>query len=595
VSVSFLQRSSQSIPPEYRAQVQATLISFLFEMVTLQVIVNIILGIVVVWIFRNIHPVPLLWGWYASLLLVFLSRAILARTYHIKHPSPDKAKRWGNYFAFNMIATGMVWGSAGFIFSSPDHLIETMTFMMAIAGLSVGAFVSHSAYMPAYLSFVMTAIPPLAWKFYNFGGDANEAMAVFILIFTLVIVVFGRKMHTRLSDGVVSQLKMRKLNIELVGQTELAEKAREDAEAANEAKSRFLASASHDLRQPLYALTLLVAALERKVKDSSVLDLLGNIRSSTDALENLFNSLLDLAKVEAKTIKPEWSNFELNELFERLQVDFGPIAKENGLIYRAVPTRIFVYSDQLLLERILRNLINNAIRYTPQGSVLVGCRRRGERINIEVWDTGIGIENDKLGEIFSEFQQIDNPERDRTKGLGLGLAIADGLSTIIESSITVRSELGKGSCFSIEVPLGHVLPDSSDLQLLPLDTNRLKGRVIAFIDDDQAIRDGMRELLSDWECHVVIGEDDAEVEALLEAKGDVPDLILSDYRLRHGRTGIEAIEQLKARFGENINAAIITGDTASDQLKSINASGYSVLHKPVKPAKLRMLLEQMLV
>lgn len=383
-------------------------------------------------------------------------------------------------------------------------------------------------------------------------------------------------------------LRVQDATAELLGQ-KLA------AEAAVLAKSRFLAAASHDLRQPLHALSLLVAALREVVPDGEAGRLAQHIEGSAAAMESLLNALLDLSKLDAGVVEARPHCFPVSKVFAQVASQFLPVAQAREIQLTFAPTRMCCYSDSVLVERILANLISNALRYTERGRVLVGARRvAGDWLRFEVWDTGKGIPREYQSRIFEEYFQLENSERHRDKGLGLGLAIVSRLVRLLGSRVQVKSEPGRGACFSFqfarcEAPPSPTEAGSSAAFLLPLEKS-----LVAFIDDDEAILAAMVEVFDHWNVSLAAGEDAEQVRTELMALGRSPDIILCDYRLRDGHTGIEAIKILRDAFGQHIPAALLTGDTATDTIQAIGASGLPVLHKPLKPAKLRAFLSHLL-
>jgi len=361
------------------------------------------------------------------------------------------------------------------------------------------------------------------------------------------------------------------------------------AERANVARSRFFAAASHDLRQPMHALSLFVSALKARNRQPEVADLVGNIEDATASMEELFNALLDISRLDAGVIESRPVHFPLQPLLDELDNQFAPLATEKGLRFRVRPSNDWLYGDPLLLKRILINLLANAIRHSDDGGVLVGCRKSGDSLKIGVWDTGRGIPADRLQSIFEEFVQLHNPERDRRKGLGLGLAIVNRLALLLNHRLDVRSQPGCGSCFSIEVPAGApdlALPRSvpSAAGVLPDDT------LVVLVDDDHAILHGMAELFDNWNVDLVAAPNAEDVLHWLAGLARVPDVIVSDYRLPGDNDGLEVIAQLRRHFGCDIPAIVITGDTAPETIQRIKQAGLPVLNKPLHPAKLRALL-----
>ncbi len=365
------------------------------------------------------------------------------------------------------------------------------------------------------------------------------------------------------------------------------------AERAHHARSRFFAAASHDLRQPLYALSLFVAALKARNQQTEAQTLIENIEASTAAMELLFNALLDISRLDAGAIEVHPVHFPLQKLLRDLEQQFGAVAAERRLRLRFRPCDVTLYSDPLLIERILVNLIANAIRYTDDGGVLVACRRRGRMVRLSVIDTGRGIPPDQQESVFHEFVQLHNPARDRSKGLGLGLAIVSRLGRLLGHRVNLRSRPGHGSMFSIDVPCGDAsliqppVPASAPGQI-PADA------LVLLVDDESAILRGMAELFDNWNIDLVTARSAGEAEQWLDSLARVPDVIVSDFRLPDDSDGIEVITRLRQKYGRDIPAILVTGDTAPDTILRISQAGFPLLHKPLRPAKLRALLTHLI-
>nr|MBA2352260.1 hybrid sensor histidine kinase/response regulator [Burkholderiales bacterium] len=368
-----------------------------------------------------------------------------------------------------------------------------------------------------------------------------------------------------------------------------------EAEAANRAKSQFLAAASHDLRQPLHALGLFTATLGEKVSGQSERSIVGNINASIESLESLFDALLDISKLDAGIVQTAVQDFPLQTLFDQVQTDFAAQAAAKGLRFKVAPSSAVVRSDPVLLGRVLANLVSNAIRYTQKGGVVVGSRRAGGQTRIEIWDSGSGIPEEYRNKVFEEFYQLGNPERDRKKGLGLGLAIVRRLLDLLALKLDFRSKADRGSVFKVTVPSGEIdaargFASASGVPGVDI----LSGKFVVVVDDERSVRDGMQALLGQWGCQVLsVGSIDEAIQALAK-RSDTPELVLADYRLRGNTTGIDAIRIIQAHYGKEIASVLITGDTAPDRLRETRGSGYQLLHKPVRPAKLRALMSHLL-
>jgi CheY-like chemotaxis protein/anti-sigma regulatory factor (Ser/Thr protein kinase) len=397
----------------------------------------------------------------------------------------------------------------------------------------------------------------------------------------VVLIIFARNYASVARNAIALRFENVELIAQLREQTARAGQSQREAEQANRAKSVFLASASHDLRQPLHALGLFLISLGRTSLDEHQRQLLAHIEASSDAAREMLNTLLDFSKLEAGVITPRPRPFRLQPLLHKLENEFAPQADERGLVYRT--------GDPTLVELILRNLIANAIRYTREGGVLVVCRPRRFHASIEIWDTGIGIPAAQHREIFREFHQLGNPERDQRKGLGLGLAIVDGLARTMQTRVTMYSRTHRGSVFRLRLPLAWIAPEDTTL---PHSAMRLDGLRVLVIDDDAAIREAMAGLLGVWHCKCHTAE--SEEDALAALDHFTPDLILADYRLRGHRTGHEALEAIRMRLRQSLPAIIITGDTAADRLRHAHAGGTALLHKPVVPGELHAAMSALL-
>jgi CheY-like chemotaxis protein/anti-sigma regulatory factor (Ser/Thr protein kinase) len=310
------------------------------------------------------------------------------------------------------------------------------------------------------------------------------------------------------------------------------------------------------------------------------------IEASVAALDSLFGALLDISRLDAGVVEVRKQTFAIGPLLERICRDYEGEASAKGLTITRSASSARVNSDPILIERILRNLVSNAVRYTREGSVLIGCRRAGPGLRVEVWDTGIGIPAAYQQRIFEEYFQLENPERDRAKGLGLGLAIIRRLANLLQCELTLRSQPGKGSCFRVTLPLSADRGPSPEAAAEVEAMERGRGLLVV-IDDEAAIREAMASLLQGWGYAVISAGSGEEMLTKLANHPTRPDLIISDYRLRGEETGIQAIARLQSEFNEAIPALLVTGDTAKDRLTEAQASGLVLLHKPVPNGKLR--------
>jgi signal transduction histidine kinase/CheY-like chemotaxis protein len=377
--------------------------------------------------------------------------------------------------------------------------------------------------------------------------------------------------------------------------TQALREKKEEAETATRAKSRFLAAASHDLRQPMHALGLFVARLAQLPHDAPTMHLIGNLDASVQALQELLDGLLDVSRLEAQAVQVQLRPFPLADLFEQLRASLALTAQQKGLRLRVRPTQVWVLSDSALLHRVLLNLLSNALRYTQTGGVLLACRSGagGQHVRIEVWDSGIGIAPEHQSAVFKEFYQIGNSERDRNKGQGLGLSIVERSAQLLGYPLQMRSSLGRGTRFSLCVPLappGIALERRSPLR--PRNFEDIAGLRVLVIEDDRLVREALVSLLASWRVEVAVAEGLAMALALLKS-GVAPEVIVADYRLRDGENGIEVIRQLRAVAGQPIPACLISGDADATLMQAAAAASLTLLQKPVRPAKLRSLLRRL--
>ncbi len=369
--------------------------------------------------------------------------------------------------------------------------------------------------------------------------------------------------------------------------------ARAAADEANLAKSRFLAAASHDLRQPIHALGMFVGALRARVADTEAIRIIDHIDDSLHTMGELFSSLLDVSRLDAGIVQPRFEVLPIQSLLERVHREFQEAAQEKGLKLVLHPCSLHVRSDPMLLGRIVRNLVANAVRYSETGRVVIGCGRRGENLSIQVLDTGPGIAPEHRDLIFQEFYQIGNDERDRNKGLGLGLAIVRRLTSLLGTPLQVRSSVGRGSAFSVDVPVAAAIPFLPVREEMPGPAVSMHGLVL-IVDDEATVLRAMQNLLGSWGLDVIVAGSCQEMLAQLASCEVRPRLIICDYRLREGERGINVIRRLQSEYNDDIPGVLITGDTAPNRLKEAQESGFVLLHKPVPNAKLRATLTSLM-
>ena len=510
-----------------------------------------------------------------------LTRLLLARAHKRCMDVDEHWRAWAARFTAGAIFGGLtIGGGVAWIMSTGRVDLQAISLLLVCVFTS-GAVVAFGAYLPAFISFFVAAsIGPMAWLLVH-GGVLYGSLAAMYVIWFVAVTELAR----RTSNSFTELVTLRFENLDLV---ENLQREKTAAEQANAAKSRFLAAASHDLRQPVHALSLFVAAMRPRKMDDEARELLDHIDGSVRAMGGLFGGLLDISRLDAGVVEVNRGPVLVQPLLERVCHDYEVLADAKGLKLVLHECSLAVMSDAMLLERIVRNIIANAVAYTDRGRVVVGCRRRRGSLSIQVWDTGRGIPRHEQEHVFQEFYQLGNPERDRTKGVGLGLAIVRRLTQLLGHTLTVHSDVGQGSVFEVSVPYGDFAAASTAQTgeyLTPFLAHGVG--LILVIDDEMAIQIAMKSLLESWGYEAITAGSCDEMLERIATHRTAPRLIISDYRLRDNASGIDAIERLRSEYNDEIPGMLITGDTAADRLKEAQESGFLLLHKPVPNHRLR--------
>jgi signal transduction histidine kinase/CheY-like chemotaxis protein len=518
-------------------------------------------------------------AWTSYIIACAASHIALRVAYRRSQPVGERWGFWAFWFTVISFAEGCGWGWAPVGLTTGGRFDTDLLVMVSTTTVSAAGVSAFGPYLPAFFALFVPAILPYA--VFNATSPDSARSASCLLLLVLIPAMSGLAIiaNRGFKQLVKLRIQTEQLATDLKGQKEIAERA-------SAAKTTFLAAASHDLRQPVHALGLFIGALRRVVMPLEGQRLIEQIEESTVAMDGLFSALLDISQLDAGTVEVQRRSFSMGTLLERICRDHQAEAAAKGLSLVWAPSTAVVDCDPVLLERILRNLVANAVRYTDHGRVLVGCRRKGTTISVQVLDTGPGIPPDQRDRIFQEYYQLGNPERDRTKGLGLGLAIVRRLVDLLGCEMTLRSRVGHGSCFEVAVPVATGrIPASRDA--LEATSGAFAHGFIVVIDDELAIRNAMFALLTGWGHQTIIVGSGDEAILQLSSREQRPDLIICDYRLRDGENGIKVIERLRSEYNEAIPAMLITGDTAPDRLAEAKASSLLLLHKPVSNGKLR--------
>ena len=581
--------SASSLPEEVRSA---------FDYLPAQLAGNLAGIGVIVMIFWASTPASVMLPWLSVFAVMWLARLWLLQRFKLATPLtlPDW-QRWRWLWNVGTLTSGALWGATAWLFYLRGGHVQQIALIITVYTFCIAVVPVLATQPRVYLLFSAMCFVPMAARVATDGSDDSYRLAgILLLIFSLSTLLartyrqaLQRVLELKLqADHLLAQLRIEKL---------AADAARQEAEVANRAKTQFFTAASHDLRQPLHAMGLFAEALRQKNHDVEVAHLVNSINESVDALEGLFSELLDITRIDSGGIEVHPQHFPLADLYRKLRLHFEPAAFEKGLGLRFRGARHAVHADPLLVERILRNLVSNAIRYTSDGTVLVGCRRRGDRLLLQVWDTGPGIADDQQSRVFEEFYQV--PQGPRTeahqrKGLGLGLAIVKRLADLMGASVGLRSQVGRGTVFSLELPVGKWAPRAqpilSGTGLLSL---TLEGRTIVVVEDEPAVLSGLEALLHGWGASILAFESVAACKVWAQsAAGSMPrpDLLIVDYRLENGMTGADALALLRDRFGEDLPAIVITGSTMSSLDLEAQQKNFHLLIKPVVPNKLRAMI-----
>lgn len=577
---------STATPADRRAL--RDLVEGLYSQGVMASVISTIIGTVIVGVMWHRIEHPLLLSWFGLVLINQAARAVLVgRFRRLSASSPDPAT-WLRRYAWTMAAGGAIFGSVAFLLF-PEHDPLAQAFLVVLVfGLASGALSANAYYRPALIAHLVLILSPMILRLALEGGAEYGALTFTTAFGLLVLLAFGLRQSRILHESIALRYRNLDLIEQLKAKSALAVAAQQRAEQASLAKSQFFAAASHDLRQPLQALGLYVSSFREMQRDPHDARTIEQIQASVDSLESLFDEILDISRLDAGDLQPAHSHFALRRVFDRLATNFAPVARSQGLALEFHGGEAAVLGDPVLLERLLGNLVSNALRYTRQGRITVGARSDGERVVLEVADTGIGIPREAHDRIFDEFTQLGNPERDRRRGLGLGLAIVRRIARLLDYPLSLESEPGRGSTFRIGARAGDAaLAQGAGPDTALADANALARHRIAIVEDDAGVREGLVQLLLGWGCEVTAAASSAEALARLE---DRPHVLIADYRLGAGEDGMSAIDALRRRFGADLPAVVITGDASPEVFAAALARRLPVLTKPVRAARLRAAL-----
>lgn len=508
--------------------------------------------------------------WLAVHLVIVGFHTWLAVQYRAKRLSRTPAS-WGRLHTFALLMSGLIWGTGAALYFDASEPIGTAFLFVFFSGLSAICVIAFAANFRGLVWGLLLPATALVTLCFLAGTSEWRITGIACAVFNVLCLVGSRQLRAIL----VRNAELRFANEDLA----------ENLRVAYLAKNRFLAAASHDLRQPLHAMNLFVELLGQSPDASTREGFLQRVQSSSHALEGLLNSLLDLSRIDSDAIKPQRRHFPLSSLFEQLALEFHEPAERRGLTLSFAPTSEWIDSDAELLGRVLRNLVSNAIRYSEQGTITVSARHLANTVELSVADTGLGIPAADQTRVFEEFFQVGNPQRDREQGLGLGLSIVKGLCRSLQHPLRLTSQPQRavGTEVTVEVPRGIATTVSEPTPVL---AHALAGRRVLVLDDERDIRLGMQALLGTWQCTATCM---GSLKEALESTEAAPDLVVCDFRLSDAN-GPDALSRLEEKYGTPLRAVVVTGETSPERVAELKRCGRPVLFKPVLPGKLRATL-----
>lgn len=507
-------------------------------------------------------------------------------------PSDNFTAYWARHHAIYQTGIAFIWGGAMFLFVHDGNAMSVTLVVCGLVTITSGTVPGLSYNPPALYGFVSVVYTMMVARLLLMGGIGHAMLALAVAFYGAVLFLMSRVQTEAMASVIRIRFENKQLLDALTEQKATAEAARASAESANLAKSQFLAAASHDLRQPLYALSLLSGMVRGFTTERQNVEVIDQIEANVTALESLFNGLLDISRLDAEVVSVVPEPMSVDALFDRLDNYMRPIAEELGLDLRFRSDGTNILSDPMLIEQVMINLGTNALRNTRKGGVLIAARKRNGAVRLEVWDTGIGIASENLVRIFDEFVQVGNPERNRRKGMGLGLAIVKRSARLLQSEISVDSVPGRGSLFYLFQPLTEQAPPMSLPDEISHGDAALNPHHILVVEDDPNVRMALTQLMAQWGVGADFAATDKEALALVSA-GGIYTMALVDYRLPGPRTGIDVILEIRRQHSvPQPRTYLVTGDMDPEILALADARNIQVLHKPLHPSRLRQLFGQ---
>jgi two-component system, sensor histidine kinase len=580
--------------PRLRAwidELEGEQLDHLFRFTPLTSVMTTVAALMLYWAFRSEEGFDAAAVWAAALVLLSLARVVAARRYQRARPSRDRLHRWAAWAFGTILLQGLLLGALSLIWLRPAAPEVESLLHIVMATIAIGATVPLPPFYPVFVTFVVCVMGPLALRDLWIADAYHLALAALVVATGLYTLQGGRRQAQALAQTQAERRRNAALIEALRLENQRTDQARRLAERAHEAKARFFAAANHDLRQPLHAMGLLAHTLHEGRAVARTEEVSGRLVECVDSMSQIVDELLELAQVDAAGVMPQPEAFALDALLREVARTYEVQARHKGLTLEVDSDALRVLSDRRLVARVLANLLSNALRYTERGGVRVVSRVQGERVEVSVEDSGIGIHESEQQRIFEEFYQVGNPARDRRLGVGLGLATVKRLSDLLGLRVEVQSLLGQGSVFRFTLPLCKGAPTESAVPAMAPRDALLAQRRVLVIEDDADSRAALIGLLCAWGCEVRSAEDVTSARQRL-ADGFDPEAVLADLRLAGGASGIDAVVAVRALLGKDLPALVVTGDVGDPRAQRAESVGLNVLAKPVKPMQLRAFLGQ---
>jgi len=559
-------------PEQRRERILRGVFGVLFRQVPQAVLVSIVGGVALLAVFWHLQDQTVLVVWFTALLLEALLRLRSARVFSRGGPATKDTSKWAVRWLWMSATAGAIWGTAGLHFYSPESTVLQLVLVALILGVAFGSLTLYASHAPALFVYLPLALLPLIWRMLAQHDPAYYTGAAILLAVLAFTVFFGRNFGRTIAESVKSGFENEILVRQLLAEKRIADDARRAAEEATRSKTQFFAAASHDLRQPLQAIGIYCSLL-RKRAQGPLIPLVRNLSTGVETLSKLVEELLEISRLDSGAIQPQVESASLAEAFLVLQREFLPLAAAKRLELRIRATQLSVTTDPLLLSRVLRNLLTNAIRYTARGGILLAARRRGQSVQIEVWDTGPGIHEQELGRVFEEFYRGESSKAEvgginTGKGFGLGLSIVKRICHVLGHKLTVRTRPGSGTMFRVEVPWSaqtHARR-SAPSDLAESAIQPIAGQCIVVLEDDEAILNSLTGLLRSWGANVIssTGFTGALVKRLGHDRS--VDLIIADQNLGGPVDGAEAVFRIRELIGVPVPVIMLTAVGTIDLL-----------------------------